>query len=326
MILLGAAIVLGAVVSLQGEALVRKHAYWLMVFGMIGLILVLIPGIGVKINGARRWLNLGISNFQVSELAKVFYVLGLAHYLSVFQRKKKHWFWGFVVPMSMVGAFVAIVILEPDYGTAFLFGVVGVTMLYLWGARLELLIPFNLLGVTVFAYLIRHDPVRWKRITSFLDVEGNKSDGAYQLYQGLLAFGSGGWKGVGIGNGRQQLAYLPEAQTDFILPVIGEEMGLVATISIVILFSLLFWSVVRIARETADMFWFLVVVGGGSFIVYQCLFNIGVVTGMLPTKGISLPFISYGGANLVGSFLILGFLIAAWRNSQRTPLARAREL
>ena len=326
MVLLGVALILGAFVSMQKENLIRRNSYWCMLFAFLGLALVLIPGIGVTVNGARRWLNLGVSNFQMSELAKGLYVLGLAHYLSVFQRKKRHLLWGFIIPMGMVGTFVAVVLLEPDYGTAFLFGVVGVTMLFLWGARLELLITSNVAGIAVFAYLIRHDPVRWKRITSFLDVEGNKSDGAYQLYQGLLAFGSGGVKGVGIGNGRQQLAYLPEAHTDFILPVIGEEMGLIATLSIVCLFALLFWSVIKIARETADMFWYLVVVGGGSFIVYQCLFNVGVVTGMLPTKGISLPFISYGGANLVGSFLILGLLLAAWRNSQRNPITRVREL
>ena len=325
-ILLGVAIVIAAVVSFQREGPFRASAYWALLFALMGLALVLIPGVGVTVNGARRWLNLGVSNFQMSELAKGLYVLGLAHYLSVFQRRKKHWFWGFGVPMGMVAVFVGVILLEPDYGTAFLFGVVGVTMLFLWGARLELLIASNALGIAAFGYLIRHDPVRWKRITSFLDVEGNKSDGAYQLYQGLLAFGSGGVSGVGIGNGRQQLAYLPEAHTDFILPVIGEEMGLLATLSIVCLFALLFWSVIRIAKQTSDMFWFLAVVGGGSFIVYQCLFNVGVVTGLLPTKGISLPFISYGGANLVGSFLILGIVMAAWRNSLRTPITRVREL
>ena len=325
-LLLGVALVIGSIVSFQREDTFRVSSYWAILFAFLGLALVLIPGIGVTVNGARRWLNLGISNFQMSELAKGLYVLGLAHYLSVHQRNKRHWFLGFVVPMAMIALFVGVILLEPDYGTAFLFGVVGVTMLYLWGARLELLICSNLLGLTAFAYLIRHDPVRWKRITSFLDVEGNKSDGAYQLYQGLLAFGSGGVSGVGIGNGRQQLAFLPEAHTDFILPVIGEEMGLIATLSIVALFALLFWSVIRIARQTSDMFWFLAVVGGGCFIIYQSLFNVGVVTGILPTKGISLPFISYGGANLVGSFLILGILMAASRYSQRNPVTRVREL
>jgi cell division protein FtsW len=157
-------------------------------------------------------------------------------------------------------------------------------------------------------------------------VEGNKADSAYQLYQGLLAFGSGGVSGVGIGNGRQQLAFLPHAHTDFILSVIGEELGLFATLGIVALFLVMFFSILRIARDVPDMFWFLVVVGGGAFISLQSLFNMGVVIGLLPTKGISLPFISYGGANLVGSFLIVGLIIAAWKHSRWEPLKRPREL
>jgi len=325
-VLLGVALVIGSITSLQQESTFQKTSYWAIAGAYLGLMLVLVPGIGVTVNGARRWLDFGVSNFQMSELAKGMFVLGMAQYLSMYQRYRRTFFRGFFIPMSMIAAFVGILLLEPDYGTAFLFGMVGVTMLFLWGARLELLLTSNILGIVVFGFLIRHDPVRWKRITSFLDVEGNKSDGAYQLYQGLLAFGSGGVSGVGIGNGRQQLAYLPEAHTDFILPVIGEEMGLVATLSIVALFGVLFWSMLKISKHTSNMFWFLIVVGGGSFIVFQSLFNIGVVTGLLPTKGISLPFISYGGANLVGSFFILGMLMAAWRNSLRSPFTRVREI
>ena len=311
---------------MQREGFLRYLAYACLSLAFVGLALVLIPGVGVSVNGARRWVDLGFIHFQMSELAKAAFVLGLAQYLSLFQRKKDHWLYGFMIPMGMIGMFVAVILAEPDYGTAFLFGVVGVTMVYLWGGRLDLLITSNVLGVAVFGFLIRQDPVRWKRITSFLDVEGNKSDGAYQLYQGLLAFGSGGIKGVGIGNGRQQLAYLPEAHTDFILPVIGEEMGLIATLTILGLFAMLFWSVFHIAKRTGSMFWYLIVTGGGSFIIYQALFNVSVVTGLIPTKGISLPFISYGGANLMGSFMILGLLFCAWHHSLQSPLKKAREL
>lgn len=325
-VLLLFSLLVGGVVSRQKEATIRYIAYGLLVCSFLGLVLVLVPGVGATVNGATRWIKLGFTNFQMSELAKSMFVVGFAHYLSVFQRKKNHLIFGFIIPMGIVAAFTGIILLEPDYGTAFLFALVGVSMLFLWGARLDLLISSNVLGVMVFGFLIRNDPIRWKRITSFLDVEGNKSDGSYQLYQGMLAFGSGGVRGVGIGNGRQQLAYLPEAHTDFILPVIGEELGFVATFAIVLLFAALFWSVLRIARQTGSMFWFLVVIGGGSFIVYQSLFNIGVVTGVLPTKGISLPFISYGGANLVGSFLILGLLFSAWHHSFQSPVKKAREL
>jgi cell division protein FtsW len=325
-LLLVVAILFGGVVAAQREGPMRLVAFGAMALSFVGLVIVLIPGVGVTVNGARRWIDLGFTHFQMSELAKATFVLGLAHYLSTFQRKKDHWLYGFMIPMGMIALFVGVILLEPDYGTAFLFGVVGVSMLYLWGGRLDLLVTSNVLGIALFAFLIRMDPVRWKRITSFLDVEGNKSDGAYQLYQGMLAFGSGGIKGVGIGNGRQQLAYLPEAHTDFILPVIGEEMGLIATITILFLFVVLFWSIFNIAKQTGSMFWYLIVTGGGSFIVYQALFNIGVVTGLLPTKGISLPFISYGGANLMGSFLILGLVFCAWRYALQSPIKKAREL
>ncbi|MEQ9823031.1 MAG: putative peptidoglycan glycosyltransferase FtsW [Puniceicoccaceae bacterium] len=325
-LLLGLSLVVAAVISLQGERNLRVGAYGAMILGMLALLLVLIPGIGVTVNGSRRWLNLGISNVQASELAKVCFVLGMAHYLSTHQRVKSHWFWGFLLPMALIGSFVVAILREPDYGTAALFAAVGVTLLFLWGARLDLLLTSVLGGITVFGFLIYQDPVRWRRITSFLDVEGNKQDGAYQLYQGMLAFGSGGITGVGIGNGRQQLAYLPEAHTDFIMAVIGEELGLLATLSIVMLFAVLFAALLRIAQRTADMFWFLMVVGCGSFIIYQCLFNVGVVTGLLPTKGISLPFISYGGANLLGSFMMLGLIVAAWRHGERQKLPSIREL
>lgn len=324
--LLAVAVGLMLAVAFVKEQFLRNVAYLGLGVALLGLVLVLIPGIGVKVNGASRWLSLGVSRFQFSEVAKVLFVIGFAHYLTTMQRHKKSWLLGFMVPACIIGVFVGLLILEPDFGTAFLFGAVGFTMLYLWGARLDALIGSMTLGVGAFLVLIYNDPIRWKRITSFLDIEGNKNDGAYQLYQGLLAYGSGGVGGLGIGNGRQKQAFLPEAHTDFIFPVIGEELGLFATCAIVVLFALLFFAIIRMIKNAPDMYWFLVMIGVAGFLVYQSIFNIGVVTGLLPTKGISLPFISYGGANLVSSFLMVGVLLCAWRNCDHSPVTKAREV
>jgi cell division protein FtsW len=325
-VLLGCALGICTAIGFTKELLYRRFVWIIGVSGLAVLGLVLIPGIGVEVNGARRWLDFGFTRLQPSELVKFGYIIGLAIYLNHFQRYKREFLRGLFIPCVYIASFAGLILLEPDYGTAFLYGAVGMTMLFLWGAPLYWFTAIGVAGAGVFGLLIWQDPVRWKRITSFMDVEGNKSDGAYQLYQSMLAFGSGGVSGVGIGNGRQQHAYLPESHTDFILPVIGEELGLLATFSIIVLFSALFVSVVMIAKRTSNTFWFLICIGAGSFIVYQAMFNAGVVTGLLPTKGISLPFISYGGANLVGSFMLVGLLMASWRQSLVNSIKKPREL
>ena len=325
-VLLFGAVAVGAVVSQCRERWLHALAFPALIAGALGLIAVLIPGIGVSVNGARRWIDLGISHFQVSELAKALFLVGFAYYLARYRRHRRDWLLGFLVPMAIIAVYCGLIIKEPDFGTAFLFAAVGGTMLFLWGARVVWLVGATVPGLAWFFYMIWEDPVRWKRIVSFLDVEGNKTDGAYQLYQGILAFGAGGATGVGIGNGRQQLAYLPEAHTDFILPVIGEELGMIATLSIVSLYGLLFLSIAWIARTAGNVFWYLLAAGGGCFVVYQALFNVCVVTGLVPTKGISLPFISYGGANLLASFLILGLIVCARKHSLNSPILGAREI
>ncbi len=325
-LLLGVAVFVAFAVNLLDEALLQRSIWLGVLIALIALTLVLIPGIGTMVNGSRRWIDLGFTRVQVSEIAKVFYLLGLAYYLNRFHKYRETFWLGFAVPMAFVGLFSGLIILEPDFGTAFLFGIVGVTLIYLWGGKLIYLGSSAFIGLCGFAFLIYQDPVRLKRITSFMDVEANKLDGAYQLYQSLLAFGAGGIGGAGIGNGRQQLAYLPESHTDFIFSVIGEELGLIATLLIVFLFGGLFWSILKIGQQSRSVFWYMVSIGGGCFLIYQALFNIGVVTGLLPTKGISLPFISYGGSNLVASGLMIGLIVLAWRQSHQKGWIRAREL
>lgn len=312
-------------VSVEWERL-RGLAPWVAMMTVSALLLVFVPGLGVEVKGARRWIDLGFMNVQPSEFAKLGMVFVLAHYLGENQRDLKQFVKGFLIPSAWIGGVSFLILLEPDFGTAFLCGVVGMAMLFLAGARLRYLVPSLLGAGTLFSVAVYLDPVRWARITSFLDVEGNKSDGAYQLWQSILAFGSGGFSGLGLGKGRQQLSFLPEAHTDFILAIIGEEMGLIVTVGIVLIFVGILIIGVGNLRKAPSLFQFALVCGALLLMVLQAFVNVGVVTGCLPTKGMSLPFISYGGSNLVLMFVLGGLMINAFRLWKRPPLKRAREL
>ena len=194
------------------------------------------------------------------------------------------------------------------------------------GVGLKWLLPVAGLAVGCFSTLVYFDPVRIRRVTSFLDVEANANDSAYQLWQGMLAFGVGGIDGVGLGMGRQQMYFLPESHTDFIFPVIGEELGMVATLSILIAFLFLFMLVGWRLRQLSKMYDFMIAFGALLFISLQAIINMGVVTGCLPTKGMSLPFISYGGSNLLVTLIFTGLLINVMLRQDRPEPIRIREL
>ncbi len=305
---------------------VRKGTWYLVGIALVLLVLVVIPGIGVSVNGARRWLDFGMMRLQVSDVAKLALIFGLAHYLAHNQRRLTTFWRGFIWPCAGLGVFCALIMLEPDFGTTALCGMVGFAMLFVAGVRMLYLIPTCLAGAGLFGVLVYFDPVRLRRVTSFLDIEANKSDSAYQLWQGILAFGAGGWDGVGLGNGRQQLSYLPESHTDFVFAVIGEELGFVTTGSLVLLFLIIFCCGVWSLRRAPDMYQFLLVSGALWFLTFQALINMGVVTGLLPTKGMSLPFISYGGSNLVLMFVLVGIILNCFRSWSKPALRRPRQL
>ena len=306
------------------EAL-RKYVYWLGLASIILLLLVLIPGIGVEVNGARRWMDFGFMRLQVSEVGKLGLLFALAHYLASHRRDLDHPIKGFLLPCGLLAIFCLLIILEPDYGTAFLCGAVGGCMLFLAGLRLKFLIPTAVSALTLFSIAVYHDPIRLKRITSFLDVEGNRTDSAYQLWQGILAFGAGGLEGVGLGEGRQQMSFLPEAHTDFIFAIVGEELGFIFTAGVVVLFMTLFFIGFLQLKRAPNLYQYLLVMGALLFITLQALINIGVVTGCLPTKGMSLPFISYGGSNLVFMFTLTGIILNGFR-SWELPVLRSQRL
>ena len=304
-----------------------RRKSWI-VFGLciIALILTLVPGIGVKVNGAQRWIGLGPLRIQPSEFAKIGLVIILAAYFSNRHREIKSFLYGFLVPSVVVGLCCGLIILQPDFGTCFLCGAVAATMMFQAGTSLRWLLPVAGLAVVAFSVLVYFDPVRIRRVTSFLDVEANANDSAYQLWQGMLAFGVGGLDGVGLGMGRQQMHFLPEAHTDFIFPVIGEELGLLVTAGIVISFLVLFASVFLRLRQAPRLYEYLLAMGAILFVTLQAIINMGVVTGSLLTKGMSLPFISYGGSNLMVTFVLLGFVINVLKSMNSPQSLRAREL
>jgi len=291
----------------------RRYVWILAVVLGLLLVAVLIPGLGIEVNGSRRWLGWGGLRLQISEFAKVGLVFCLAHYLALNQTRIGEFKRGFLIPVGITLGTAGLVVLEPDYGTAALLVAVGLLLLFLAGAKWRYILTTGAAVLAGFALLVLNNPNRLYRLLSFLDVEGNKQEGTYQLYQALAAFAAGGVDGVGLGQGRQQLHYLPEAHTDFILAVVAEELGLWFTMGIVVVYTVIFIAGLMHLRKAPNLFQFLVVAGAVLLICLQAIINLGVVTGMFPTKGMSLPFLSAGLSNLVLMAILVGVII----NTQR---------
>ena len=307
-------VALAAVISRLDLDYLRRYAGWMAGAMLLLLLLVIIPHIGISANGSRRWLGHGSVRWQVSEFAKVGMVFVLAHYLAVNQTRLGEWKRGYLYPLGIIGAFVGLIMKEPDFGAAALLLSVGMSMLFFAGAKWRYLVVTLLIAVTAFGVAVSHNSNRLRRFTAFMDVENNKKGAAYQLYQAEAAFASGGARGVGLGQGRQQYNYLPEAQNDCILAVIGEELGLPFTLGVVGLFGVMFAAGVTHLRRAPNRFQSLLVLGTILLIALQAAINVASVTGMIPTKGMSLPFISAGLSNLILMGILLGILI----NTQRT--------
>ncbi|MDR0679079.1 MAG: FtsW/RodA/SpoVE family cell cycle protein [Puniceicoccales bacterium] len=296
--------------------LLRRHSGAIAIFALLLLVAVLVPPVGHAVKGSHRWIDLGFFHLQVSELAKLALALRLAERLA--ERVGQPWDIreGFLRPAVLLGAFALLLLLEPDYGSTFLFLAVGFTLFFLGGTPLRLLLSCCAGATLLLALFVARNPVRLGRILAFLDVESTKLTGSYQLWQGLVGFQSGGLHGLGLGNGRQQLSYLPEAHTDFIFPIMAEEMGypfaLLALFAYVALFTILWLEIYRIH----DTFLFLFANGILLFLAAQTAINLAVVMGLFPTKGMALPLISYGGSNLLLAFTSLGLLLNCFRTAQ----------
>ncbi len=300
----------------------RRHVWLVGGFTALLLIMVTIPGLGISVKGSRRWLGFGPIRFQVSELGKIAMVFCLAHYLALNQTRIAEFKRGYIFPLAIILAFAGLIILEPDFGTSALVLVVGLILLFLAGARWLYILPSLGLAVAGFGVLVLNNENRLRRFLAFLDVEGNKQAGTYQLWQSLLAFAVGGTDGVGLGQGRQQLNFLPEAHTDFIFAVIGEELGLAYTLGVVAVFMIMFIAGFLHLRRAPNLFQYLLVTGTILMICLQAIINLGVVTGRLPTKGMSLPFISAGLSNLLLMGCLIGIIINTQRTWSRTGLQR----
>lgn len=298
-----------------------RQYVWLIAGGaIVALLLVLVPHVGISVKGSRRWLGFGPMRLQVSELAKLAMVFCLAHYLAINQTRIHEFKRGFLYPIGIIGGFAGLILLEPDFGTAALCLAVGFAMLFLAGARWRYILPAVASAVLLLAVAVIHNPNRLRRFTAFLDVEGNKQGGTYQLYQALAAFAAGGVEGAGLGQGRQQLVYLPEAHTDFIFAVVGEELGLGFTLGVVVIFTIIFYAGFLHLRRAPNLFQYLLVAGSLLLISLQAVINLGVVTGVFPTKGMSLPFLSAGISNLLLMGLLFGIFLNTQRTWGRTPL------
>lgn len=297
----------------------------LLAVSVVMLVLVLIPHVGIRVGGARRWLGAGSLRFQPSEFAKLALVMWLAHWLAKEKRRLGRLDRGFVIPMSVVGVALLLVLVEPDFGSAALLAAVAFTMMFVAGVRLRFLVPTVLTGAAGFLALMIHNPERSRRLLAFLDLEKYKQGAGYQAWQGVLAFGSGGLNGLGLGNSRQKMFWLPEAHTDFIFPIIGEELGLVGTLAILAAFALLVGCGFYISLKSSDLHGQYLGVGITLLIAFQALINVGVVTAALPTKGLPLPFISFGGSNLVMNVTAVGMLLSIFRHGMSETSSHEEE-
>lgn len=295
--------------------LLKKYAWPIFIIAIVMLLLVLVPHIGRKINGARRWFDFHGVRFQPSELGKLALIIMLAWYGDRFQRRMPTFTWGILGPVAIIGAILGLIFVEPDRGTTILLAAVGGSMLLLAGVQWKFIIPPVILAVAGFVYSIIHDPMRMKRIFSWLDLEQNKDGVGYQAYQAMIALGSGGWGGLGLGNGRQKLGFVPEHHTDFIFSIIGEELGLVATLLVILAFVVIALCGFYIALRSRETFGTLLASGITLLISFQAAINIGVVTSALPNKGLPLPFISYGGSNLLAMLTCVGILLSVARQA-----------
>lgn len=311
-IYLGLGFVLAALLLKVPLKFFEKYSTPLLFLALVLLALVLVPGIGHSVNGARRWLGFSFLSLQVSEIAKLAVVLFMAGYITRHPREVRTEWSGFAKPVFLMTIMAGLLLLEPDFGATSVITCIMLGMLYLAGVRLGPLLLLFTLVACVLALLAVVSPYRLQRLTTFLNPWTNPFGSGYQLTQSLIAFGRGGLTGVGLGNSVQKLFYLPEAHTDFLFAVLAEELGLIGEMLVILLFVTIVVRSFVLARRAfvADAFFMSYVgYGLGLWLGMQAVVNIGVTAGMLPTKGLTLPFISYGGSSLIVNCLVVGLLL-----------------
>jgi len=308
----------------MSPAFLKKISVPLLALSFVLLILVFVPHIGVSAGGARRWIRLWPSTFQPSELVKLSMVIFLARYLSMPDYRPDN-FVSFLKPLGVMVIFQAAFLKQPDFGAAMSLTILTFSMLFLSGVKLRYIASLLLLAVPVIIKLAM-EPYRLRRITSFLNPWDDAQGSGFQLVQSFIALGSGGLTGVGLGSSKQKLAYLPESHTDFIFSIIGEEFGLIGVIFVIALFLTLFTKGVSIANKAKDGFIYNLAIGLSLMVSLQALINFAVATGLVPTKGLPLPFISYGGSSLLVNMAAIGILLNISKGEDSAPVFNNREI
>ena len=291
-----------------------RRVAWLL-YGVAAVLLALcfVPGIGMRMNGASRWLNLGFASFQPSEMAKLAVVAAIARWFTQAECDPRSFVKGFLAPLGIAAGLMALIVFEVDMGSTALIGAAAIGIMFIAGTRLAILAPLFVASIAGMIYVATHMTERMGRLLAFLNLEKFKEGPGLQQYQALIAFGSGGTDGLGLGMGRQKMAYLPFAHTDFIFPMIGEELGLRFTLLVVFCYVVIVVCGAVIALRARDRFGMLLGFGVVLLIALQAAVNIGVTTAWLPNKGMPLPFISYGGSNLAFCLVCVGILINIYR-------------
>ncbi len=302
---------LGALWATMGVDYRRWRAVVLPLLGLavVLLLAVLVPVFGQEINGTRRWLRWGPVSFQPTELAKVALVLYLADFLARRQAQIRSFWRGFLPPLLVTAVMAGLILRQPDLGSSVALVAVVLSMLYVAGARLRHMAVVALAAVPAIVLLVAGASYRLRRVFAFIDPWADPRGAGFQIIQSYLALGGGGLTGRGLGESKQKLFYLPEPHTDFIFAIVGEELGFVGAVVTVSLFGLLLWRGIRIALRVADPFGALAAIGITAMLTTQALVNLGVVVGLLPTKGLPLPFVSFGGSSLVMAMASVGLLL-----------------
>ncbi len=288
----------------------RRHHLAVLAFALAGLVAVLIPGVGVRINNARRWINPGLPvGFQPSEFAKVALCVWVAAYCERNATRMRSAVHGFLAPLSVVGLACLLILAEPDFGTAALAGLVCLAVLLVFGTRLVYVLLAGAAGAPLLRHLVLEVPYRYRRIVSFLNPWADPRGSGYQLIQSRIAIGSGGVFGRGLGAGVQKAGFLPGADNDFIFSILAEELGLVGCLVVLALFALLLWECLKVVLRAPDAFAFALALGLALLLGFEAAAHVAVVTGTVPTKGLSMPFISAGGSSLIASLLAAGMIM-----------------
>lgn len=286
-----------------------KFVYVLLGISLVLLVCTYIPGLGVTAGGARRWVKLGFFNFQPSELTKAALVIYFAYVINKKREKMKFFSTGFLPCMIVASLFILLILRQPDFGTAFIIGFVMIIMLFIGGSKMSYIFSTVVAALPLLYFAIMTSDYRKKRIFAFLNPWEDPQNTGFQIIQSLLAFFAGGLLGRGLGDGQQKLFYLPEAHTDFIFAVIAEELGFVGIVVLLSIFLLFLYRGFKIAFQSKDPLATLLAFGITSLIGFEITFNIGVVMGIFPTKGIVLPFLSYGGSSLMVTLAMVGILL-----------------